>query len=190
VEYVKEIGKGWFGKVFEARIKRMNPFNETTTVIVKQLSEDATTRDQVRFLHEARMYRDVDQPNVLELLYYAIEKSPFLLIFERWPLGDLKGYLRSYVTQELLSKDSCLLIRMAIGKLQLHVAYIDIWDHHKKQEYKVYIFLCPLDIAKAMEWMEASGFVHADLSGNNTIALEGTVDFFPRFFESLLSYSI
>ena len=110
------MGKGWFGKVVEARMKIVDPYNDTVNTIVKELSEDASTRDQVRFLHEARMHRDGgDQANVLKLLRYSIEKAPFLLIFERWPLGDLKGYLRSSVTPDYLRTDPSLLIRMAIG---------------------------------------------------------------------------
>lgn len=50
MEYIKVIGKGWFGKVIETDAKNISPMTKSKKVIVKQLRDDANDHEQMRKL--------------------------------------------------------------------------------------------------------------------------------------------
>ncbi|OXA61577.1 putative neurotrophin receptor LTRK 1 [Folsomia candida] len=47
LEYIKVIGKGWFGKVIETDAKNISPMTKSKKVIVKQLRDDANDHEQM-----------------------------------------------------------------------------------------------------------------------------------------------
>ena len=93
------------------------PYARKIRVLVKVLREDASGLEQMRFLDESRLYRDADNGNVLKLLGHSIEMTPFLLIMEYCPQGDLKSYLISNVTRADLLNSRGDIVRMALGNL-------------------------------------------------------------------------
>lgn len=54
IEFVREVGKGWFGEVLEADANDIVPYTKTMRVLVKRLKQDASQLDQMRFLDESR----------------------------------------------------------------------------------------------------------------------------------------
>ncbi|CAL8088076.1 unnamed protein product [Orchesella dallaii] len=138
--YQKIIGKGWFGKVLEAEAKQIKPYIRVSNVIVRSLRDNATEQEQSRFLNEARMFRDAqDSDHILKLLGHCVDEMPYILIFEYFPLGDLKSYLRGKAKQVPSSADDGVIVRMII------------------------------DIVRGVKWMEQAGFVHGDLAARNCI---------------------
>ncbi|NXW40013.1 LMTK1 kinase, partial [Nyctiprogne leucopyga] len=119
--YLKEIGHGWFGKVF---LGEVNSGISSTQVVVKELKASASVQDQMQFLEEAQPYRALQHTNLLQCLAQCAEVTPYLLVMEFCPLGDLKGYLRSCRGAEAMSPDPLTLQRMACevacGVLHLH----------------------------------------------------------------------
>ncbi|XP_060108196.1 serine/threonine-protein kinase LMTK1 isoform X2 [Heteronotia binoei] len=119
--YLKEIGHGWFGKVF---LGEVNAGLSSTQVVVKELKASASVQDQMQFLEEAQPYRALQHTNLLQCLAQCAEVTPYLLVMEFCPLGDLKGYLRSCRAAEALAPDPLTLQRMACevscGLLHLH----------------------------------------------------------------------
>ncbi|XP_063338522.1 serine/threonine-protein kinase LMTK1 isoform X1 [Pelmatolapia mariae] len=119
--YLKEIGNGWFGKVL---LGEVNAGLNTTQVVVKELKASATVQDQMHFLEEAQPYRALQHPALLQCLAQCTEITPYLLVLEFCPLGDVKGYLRSCRTSETMSPEPLILQRMACdiasGLLHLH----------------------------------------------------------------------
>ncbi|XP_061564357.1 serine/threonine-protein kinase LMTK1 [Cololabis saira] len=119
--YLKEIGTGWFGKVVLGKINsELNP----TQVVVKELRTNAGVRDQILFLDEAQPFRTLQHPALLQCLAQITETTPYLLVMEFCPLGDVKGYLRSCRSNESITPDPLTLQRMACeissGLLHLH----------------------------------------------------------------------
>jgi serine/threonine protein kinase len=139
IEYVKEIGRGWFGKVLEAKVADIMPVSKSVRAIVQELRDDSENRDQMKFLHYARFYRDVNHENILRLLGYCIERSPYMLIYQNWPLGDLKHYLITNEDRGEIIYNQGTLMRMSI------------------------------DIARALEFMTHAGYIHGDLSARNCL---------------------
>ncbi|XP_074512619.1 serine/threonine-protein kinase LMTK1 isoform X1 [Sebastes fasciatus] len=119
--YLKEIGHGWFGKVL---LGEVNAGLSTTQVVVKELKASASVQDQMQFLEEVQPYRTLQHPALLPCLAQCSEVTPYLLVMEFCPLGDLKSYLRSCRVADSETPDPLILQRMACdiasGLLQLH----------------------------------------------------------------------
>ncbi|XP_045924352.1 serine/threonine-protein kinase LMTK1 isoform X1 [Micropterus dolomieu] len=119
--YLKEIGNGWFGKVL---LGEVNTGLNTTQVVVKELKTSASVQDQMHFLEEAQPYRALQHHAVMQCLAQCTEVTPYLLVMEFCPLGDVKGYLRSCRTAETMTPEPLILQRMACdiasGLLHMH----------------------------------------------------------------------
>uniref|UniRef100_A0A8C2QBC3 non-specific serine/threonine protein kinase n=1 Tax=Cyprinus carpio TaxID=7962 RepID=A0A8C2QBC3_CYPCA len=119
--YIKEIGHGWFGKVL---LGEVHSGLSSTQVVVKELKASASVQDQMHFLEEARPYRSLQHPALVQCLAQCTEVTPYLVVMEFCPLGDVKGYLRSCRATDSMTPDPLLLQRMACeitsGVLHLH----------------------------------------------------------------------
>uniref|UniRef100_A0A4W5JRY6 non-specific serine/threonine protein kinase n=1 Tax=Hucho hucho TaxID=62062 RepID=A0A4W5JRY6_9TELE len=119
--YLKEIGDGWFGKVL---LGEVNAGLSTTQVVVKELKASASVQDQMHFLEESQPYRALQHPALLHCLAQCTEVTPYLLVMEFCPLGDVKGYLRSCRAADTMTPEPLILQKMACeiasGLLHLH----------------------------------------------------------------------
>nr|XP_033333413.1 rho-associated protein kinase 2-like isoform X3 [Megalopta genalis] len=143
LKYLRELGHGWFGKVVEGRadLEECKRISKNGGVVVRILTEEATTKEKAWFLGEATPYLKLQHQNILTLLGLCLDTDPYLLIFESCPVGDLKRFLLSNYdlkSQNALIKEN-IPIRMA------------------------------LDIAAGLKHMHDYGFVHTDLSARNCL---------------------
>ncbi|XP_061561935.1 serine/threonine-protein kinase LMTK1 isoform X3 [Phycodurus eques] len=90
--YLKEIGNGWFGKVLLGEVSENLRTNQ---VVVKELKASAGVKEQMHFLEEVQPYRALQHSALLQCLAQCTDVTPFLLVMEFCPLGDVKAYLRS-----------------------------------------------------------------------------------------------
>ncbi|XP_034030542.1 uncharacterized protein si:dkey-40m6.8 isoform X2 [Thalassophryne amazonica] len=126
LNYLQEIGNGWFGKVILAEVLCDC---SSAQAVVKELRVSASPLEQRKFLAESEPYRSLKHPNILQCLGQCSESLPFLLVMEFCQLGDLKRYLRAQrkadgMTPDLPTSDLLTLQRMAFeitsGLLHLH----------------------------------------------------------------------
>uniref|UniRef100_H2SLX6 non-specific serine/threonine protein kinase n=1 Tax=Takifugu rubripes TaxID=31033 RepID=H2SLX6_TAKRU len=119
--YLKEIGNGWFGKVL---LGEVNTGLSTTQVVVKELKSSASVQEQMHFLEEAQPYRMLQHHALLQCLSQCTEVTPYLLVMEFCPLGDVKGYLQSCRAADNMTPEPLVLQQMACdiasGLLHLH----------------------------------------------------------------------
>ncbi|XP_013779936.1 serine/threonine-protein kinase LMTK2-like isoform X2 [Limulus polyphemus] len=92
LQYLQEVGSGWFGQVVEGEAQNITPPQRKTKVVVKILREDASPSEHALFLREVQPYRDLNHPNIICLLSQCLESNPFLLIMEHFTM-DMKEYL-------------------------------------------------------------------------------------------------
>ncbi|KAF5304433.1 hypothetical protein FQR65_LT07963 [Abscondita terminalis] len=112
LKYIKEMGRGWFGRVVEGTAQGLIGHQESwTPVAVRILEATATSAERAVFLHDAAIYRCGKHPHILKLLGRSLESVPLLLLQELCPCGDLKKYLRDNqnVAEKLLSSELPLL---------------------------------------------------------------------------------
>lgn len=87
LHYADSLGKGWFGWVIRGRY-------QGTEVIVQSLREEASAKDQKRFIEMAlSAYRARDHQNVLQLIGTSMDHPPFLIALESCEAGNLKTFL-------------------------------------------------------------------------------------------------
>ncbi|KAJ0177022.1 hypothetical protein K1T71_007031 [Dendrolimus kikuchii] len=89
LQYLREISRGWFGRVVEGELEDTG---STSTVAVKILNQNASLEDKARFLTESRMYRDARHDNILVYVAKCLQEDPWMLVFEFCPM-DLQQYL-------------------------------------------------------------------------------------------------
>lgn len=101
--YVKDLGQGAFGRVFQAKAPGLVAGEDFTLVAVKMLKDDASSDMQVDFEREACILSEHDHPNIVKLLGVCAVGRPMCLLFEFMARGDLNEFLRScspYVPQQ------------------------------------------------------------------------------------------
>uniref|UniRef100_A0A7N8XK46 receptor protein-tyrosine kinase n=1 Tax=Mastacembelus armatus TaxID=205130 RepID=A0A7N8XK46_9TELE len=94
IQYVRDIGEGAFGRVFQARAPGLLPNEPSTMVAVKMLKEEASADMQNDFQREAALMAEFDHPNIVRLLGVCAVGKPMCLMFEYMAHGDLNEFLR------------------------------------------------------------------------------------------------
>lgn len=93
--FIRDLGQGAFGRVFQAKAPRLIKGEEFTLVAVKMLKEEASNDLLVDFEREACLLADFDHPNIVKLLGVCAVGKPMCLLFEYMGRGDLNEFLRS-----------------------------------------------------------------------------------------------
>lgn len=85
LQYIKELGCGWFGKVLQGEGQKILPGHKKTKVVIQMLREDMDPHDQLAFLLEGAPYREIEHNNVLKLIGQCVETTPYLTVLELSP---------------------------------------------------------------------------------------------------------
>ncbi|KAL0605838.1 Muscle, skeletal receptor tyrosine-protein kinase [Plecturocebus cupreus] len=164
IEYVRDIGEGAFGRVFQARAPGLLPHEPFTMVAVKMLKEEASADMQADFQREAALMAEFDNPNIVKLLGVCAVGKPMCLLFEYMAYGDLNEFLRSMSPHTVCSlSHSDLSMRAQVsnpGPPSLSCA---------EQ-------LCiARQVAAGMAYLSERKFVHRDLATRNCLVGENMV---------------
>ena len=92
--YIRDVGQGAFGRVFQGKAPGLVQNEEFTMVAVKMLKEEASDDLIKDFEKEASLLADFDHPNIVKLLGVCAIGKPMCLLFEYMSKGDLNAYLR------------------------------------------------------------------------------------------------
>ncbi|CAP31747.2 Protein CBG12830 [Caenorhabditis briggsae] len=121
----KKLGEGAFGDVRVGRMTTKDP-KKTVAVVdvaVKMLknSLESITRDQVdELLHEARVMRRLDHPNVLRTYGVSVLREPLYLMNELCANGALREYLKENHKTITISDKLNFVLGAARGVAYLH----------------------------------------------------------------------
>ncbi|XP_066583513.1 tyrosine-protein kinase transmembrane receptor Ror2-like isoform X2 [Prorops nasuta] len=150
--YVRDLGQGAFGRVFQAKAPGLVQGEEFTNVAVKMLKEEASADLLVDFEREACLLAEFDHPNIVKLLGVCALGRPMCLLFEYMGRGDLNEFLRScspgnYIVRSLDRDGSFVDPRLS------HMDLINI----------------ALQVASGMVYLSDRKFVHRDLATRNCL---------------------
>lgn len=152
--YIRDLGQGAFGRVFQAKAPGLVPEEEFTLVAVKMLKDEASHDLQLDFEREACLLADFDHPNIVKLLGVCAIGRPMCLLFEYMGKGDLNEYLRACSTATNYPpmsehREDLRLLATPLGHLDLlHIAR---------------------QIASGMVYLSDRKFVHRDLATRNCL---------------------
>ncbi|CAB3240968.1 unnamed protein product [Arctia plantaginis] len=152
IEFVRELGQGSFGMVYEGIAKNIEKGKSEIRCAVKTVNEHATERERQEFLNEASVMKAFDTFHVVRLLGVVSRDQPTLVIMELMRLGDLKTYLRSHrpdVDSSLPRKGPPVTPPTLQNILQMAI-----------------------EIADGMAYLSAKKFVHRDLAARNCMVAE------------------
>ncbi|KAJ8918921.1 hypothetical protein NQ315_016823 [Exocentrus adspersus] len=161
--YMRDLGQGAFGSVFQAKAPGLIPGEEFTVVAVKMLKDDASDDMQDDFEKEACLLAEFDHPNIVKLLGVCAVGRPMCLLFEYMGKGDLNEFLRqcspsNYVVRSLVD-----------GEFTNKEIYKDNQLTHLD---KINI---ALQIASGMVYLSDRKFVHRDLATRNCLISDDMV---------------
>lgn len=150
--YMRDLGQGAFGRVFQARAPGLMSGEEMTICAVKMLKDDASQDLQVDFEREACLLAEFDHPNIVKLLGVCAIGRPMCLLFEFMSRGDLNEFLRSCSPYNILQPR----LDMKLLSARMDLGLGDLITISQQ-------------IACGMVYLSERKFVHRDLATRNCL---------------------
>ena len=160
--YIKDLGQGAFGRVFQAKAPRLIPGEEFTLVAVKMLKDEASQDMQSDFEREACLLAEFEHPNIVKLLGVCAIGSPMCLLFEFMGRGDLNEFLRSCSPSLLLAAQQKTDGNTMSRQMRRELTHRDLLGIARQ-------------IANGMVYLSERKFVHRDLATRNCLINEDMV---------------
>uniref|UniRef100_A0A667WI92 receptor protein-tyrosine kinase n=1 Tax=Myripristis murdjan TaxID=586833 RepID=A0A667WI92_9TELE len=165
IQYVRDIGEGAFGRVFQARAPGLLPLESFTMVAVKMLKEEASADMQNDFQREAALMAEFDHPNIVRLLGVCAVGKPMCLMFEYMAHGDLNEFLRRRSpTQSVRTLSRASLSGRSFSS-ELEAGLLSCSDQLSISK----------QVAAGMAYLSERKFVHRDLATRNCLVGEEMV---------------
>ncbi|XP_008193390.1 tyrosine-protein kinase transmembrane receptor Ror2 [Tribolium castaneum] len=161
--YIKDLGQGAFGRVFQAKAPGLVSGEEFTLVAVKMLKDDASEDMQDDFEKEACLLAEFDHPNIVKLLGVCAIGRPMCLLFEYMGKGDLNEFLRQ------CSPSNYVVRSVVDGEYGSRDVFKDNQLNHLE------LLEVALQIASGMVYLSDRKFVHRDLATRNCLINENMV---------------
>ena len=154
--YMRDLGQGAFGRVFQAKAPNVIKGEACTVVAVKTLKEEADEETCANFEREAVLLAELDHMNIIALLAVCAREKPLCLLLEFMALGDLRQYLRRSSNCQYSTQTGAAAVGSAGGggEAPLDAACLTSMGRQ---------------IAAGMVYLSERGFVHRDLATRNCL---------------------
>eukprot|EP00064_Thunnus_orientalis_P005106 superscaffoldBa00000488_g5119 len=162
IQYVRDIGEGAFGRVFQARAPGLLPMESFTMVAVKMLKEEASADMQNDFQREAALMAQFDHPNIVRLLGVCAVGKPMCLMFEYMAHGDLNEFLRRRSPNQSVRTLSRASLSGRSFSSELEAGLLSCVEQLSISK----------QIAAGMAYLSERKFVHRDLATRNCLVGE------------------
>ncbi|XP_054710825.1 tyrosine-protein kinase transmembrane receptor Ror2-like [Uloborus diversus] len=155
--YIRDIGQGAFGRVFQAKAPGLVKGEDFTMIAVKMLKDEASDDLQSDFEREACLMAEFDHPNIVKLLGVCAIGKPMCLLFEFMGKGDLNEFLRS-------CSPTNYIVTTGNGNLfsDVRLTFVDLTTIAKQ-------------VAAGMVYLSERKFVHRDLATRNCLVADDMV---------------
>lgn len=151
VHYVKDLGVGSFGKVFQGRAAGLTDEKPKKEILVavKALKDDPSKEQKDEFFREVTLMSILTHPNIVRLLAVSTEEEPYGMVFEFMSSGDLNHYLRNAFPAAETPLESQ-------EPNKVYLAHEDLLQ-------------ISTQIAAGMQYLVKMKFVHRDLAARNCL---------------------
>lgn len=95
IEYLKDLGSGQYGLVFQGKVLDDIEGETSPIVAVKTLREGSSQEAIKEFCQEVNIMSTFSHPNVVKLIGVSLAGEPYCMIFEFVEFGDLASFLRN-----------------------------------------------------------------------------------------------
>ncbi|EFX80185.1 putative Neurospecific receptor kinase protein [Daphnia pulex] len=154
--YIRDIGQGAFGRVFQAKAPNLVKGEACSIVAVKTLKEEADDEMCANFEKEACLLAELDHPNIIGLLGVCAVGKPMCLLLEFMELGDLRQYLRSCCPSNYIAMPESSAGGSSGDIKDVKLSAADLTSMGRQ-------------IADGMVYLSQRGFVHRDLATRNCL---------------------
>uniref|UniRef100_A0A8C9T0H8 Fibroblast growth factor receptor n=1 Tax=Scleropages formosus TaxID=113540 RepID=A0A8C9T0H8_SCLFO len=155
----KLLGEGCFGQVVKAEacgINKDNP-DQTSTVAVKMLKDNATDKDLADLISEMELMKVMDKhKNIINLLGVCTQDGPLYVLVEYAAKGSLREYLRA---------------RRPPGMDYT----FDVTKVPEEQLTFKDLLSCAYQVARGMEYLASKRCIHRDLAARNVLVTDDNV---------------
>ncbi|XP_044741574.1 tyrosine-protein kinase transmembrane receptor Ror2 [Chrysoperla carnea] len=155
--YIRDLGQGAFGRVFQAKAPGLIAGEEFTLVAVKMLKDEASQDLQVDFEREACLLAEFDHPNIVKLLGVCAVGRPMCLLFEYMGRGDLNEFLRTCSPNNYVLRAGGMVLNDGSD------VWRDVRLTHRDQ------LSVAQQVAAGMVYLSDRKFVHRDLATRNCL---------------------
>ncbi|TRY57851.1 hypothetical protein DNTS_017650 [Danionella cerebrum] len=155
----KPLGEGCFGQVVRAEAYGISKENkeQTATVAVKMLKDDATDKDLADLISEMELMKVMDKhKNIINLLGVCTQDGPLYVLVEFASKGSLREYLRA---------------RRPPGMDYT----FDVTKVPEEQLTFKDLVSCAYQVARGMEYLASKRCIHRDLAARNVLVTEDNV---------------
>ncbi|XP_077998072.1 fibroblast growth factor receptor 2-like isoform X2 [Glandiceps talaboti] len=141
-----ELGHGHFGIVYRALASGVPGRQDTVTVAVKMLKDNATSYQKEDMLREITLLQEIgEHPNILGILACCTLDEPLFLITDFMEYGDLLHFLWKSRQKKNWEEDA-------------------IYELNEKSNYQI-----ARQIARGMVFLSQNKYVHGDLAARNIL---------------------
>ncbi|XP_017265890.1 muscle, skeletal receptor tyrosine-protein kinase isoform X2 [Kryptolebias marmoratus] len=165
IQYVRDIGEGAFGRVFQARAPGLLSTESFTMVAVKMLKEEASADMQNDFQREAALMAEFNHPNIVRLLGVCAVGKPLCLLFEYMAHGDLNEFLRHQSPTQSVRPLSHVSLSVRSFSSVVETGSLSCIEQLSISK----------QIAAGMAYLSERKFVHRDLATRNCLVGEEMV---------------
>ncbi|XP_064626718.1 muscle, skeletal receptor tyrosine protein kinase-like isoform X2 [Lineus longissimus] len=162
IVYIRDIGQGAFGRVFQASCCGLLKGEDVTLAAVKMLKEDATEDLHLDFEREASLMADFYHPNIVKLLGVCAIGKPLCLLFEFMSRGDLHGFLKLCSPDNNNTSPDSGTDLIPSNHILTKLEYLDQLN-------------ISLQVAAGMEYLAGKKYVHRDLATRNCLVGENLI---------------
>ncbi|KAI1280355.1 Tyrosine-protein kinase transmembrane receptor Ror2 [Halotydeus destructor] len=149
--YIRDIGQGAFGRVFQAKAPGLVKGEDFTMVAVKMLKDEATDDLQSNFEREACLMAEFNHANIVKLIAVCAIGKPMCLLFEYMGRGDLNNFLRSCSPSNYIVRGP-----NSDHYNEVRLSHLDLLNISRQ-------------IAAGMVYLSERKFVHRDLASRNCL---------------------
>ena len=165
IQYVKQLGQGNFGVVFQGKCGGLEEGEEQTLVAVKTLKQESSQEAVVDFVREAKLLHSFDHPHIVHFYGVCMEDMPYYMVFEYMDQGDLCQFLRMHGSSAQRRYNPPMFRDRTPSTISTESATLGVTQ---------LLDMCK-QIASGMAYLESKKHIHRDLACRNCLIKTGMI---------------